>query len=240
MKINEKCPLFLNNILNFDIESCHYFILESLGYDVSDISKDNKIKRNISIGLLMKKYPNLINILRKITESIVNDFILKNKIREDDIVLRSYDGIITKSIKILDHDTSLKLRDVYINLIISSDRISYIAVNDKNEITAKGIANKYNQINNFYSKLLKINFISKESIFRSLQRIRDELINNEDPEIFCIPIDDQYYEINLLKYGKMKISETVIQMIDCDDVNKEFYFDKYLKPFFDSIVIEFI
>ncbi len=240
MKINEKCPLFLNNILNFDIESCHYFILESLGYDVSDISKDNKIKRNISIGLLMKKYPNLINILRKITESIVNDFILKNKIREDDIVLRSYDGIITKSIKILDHDTSLKLRDVYINLIISSDRISYIAVNDKNEITAKGIANKYNQINNFYSKLLKINFISKESIFRSLQRIRDELINNEDPEIFCIPIDDKYYEINLLKYGKMKISETVIQMIDCDDVNKEFYFDKYLKPFFDSIVIEFI
>lgn len=240
MKINEKCPLFLNNILNFDIESCHYFILESLGYDVSDISKDNKIKRNISIGLLMKKYPNLINILRKITESIVNDFILKNKIREDDIVLRSYDGIITKSIKILDHDTSLKLRDVYINLIISSDRISYIAVNDKNEITAKGIANKYNQINNFYSKLLKINFISKESIFRSLQRIRDELINNEDPEIFCIQTSDQYYEINLLKYGKMKISETVIQMIDCDDVNKEFYFDKYLKPFFDSIVIEFI
>jgi hypothetical protein len=240
MKINEKCPLFLNNILNFDIESCHYFILESLGYDVSDISKDNKIKRNISIGLLMKKYPNLINILRKITESIVNDFILKNKIREDDIVLRSYDGIITKSIKILDHDTSLKLRDVYINLIISSDRTNYLAINNKNEIIAKGISNKYNQINNFYSKLLKINFISKESIFRSLQRIRDELINNEDPEIFCIPIDDQYYEINLLKYGKMKISETVIQMIDCDDVNKEFYFDKYLKPFFDSIVIEFI
>lgn len=240
MKINERCKLVLNNIYLYDIESCHYNILESLGYDVSNIDKSDKTKRNIQIGYLMKKYPNLINILRKITEATVNDFILRNKIIDGDIITRQYDGLLLSPIKILDHETSLKLRDVYTNFIISSDRTSYLAINNKNEIIAKGISNKYNQINNFYSKLLKINFISKESIFRSLQRIRDELINNEDPEIFCIQTSDQYYEINLLKYGKMKISETVIQMIDCDDVNKEFYFDKYLKPFFDSIVIEFI
>lgn len=240
MKINERCKLVLNNIYLYDIESCHYNILESLGYDVSSIDKNDKIKRNIQIGYLMRKYPNLINILRKITEATVNDFILRNKIVDSDIITRQYDGLLLNPIKILDQDTSLKLRDVYINFIISSDRSSYIAINNKNEIIAKGIANKYNQIEYFYSKLLKINFLSKESIFRSLQRIRDELINNNDPEIFCIPIDDQYYEINLLKYGRMKISETVIQMIDCDDVNKEIYFDKYLKPFFDSIIVEFI
>lgn len=240
MKINERCKLVLNNIYLYDIESCHYNILESLGYDVSNIDKNDKTKRNIQIGYLMRKYPNLINILRKITEATVNDFILRNKIVDSDIITRQYDGLLLNPIKILDQDTSLKLRDVYINFIISSDRSSYIAINNKNEITAKGIANKYNQIESFYSKLLKINFLSKESIFRSLQRIRDELINNDNPEIFCVPIDDQYYEINLLKYGRMKISETVIQMIDCDDVNKEIYFDKYLKQFFDSIVIEFI
>lgn len=240
MKINERCKLFLNNIYLYDIESCHYFILESLGYDISNIDKNDKIKRNIQIGNLMKKYPNLINILRKITEATVNDFILKNKVVDSDIITRQYDGLLLTPVKILDHETSLKLRDVYLNFIISSDRSSYIAINNKNEITAKGIANKYGQMNYFYSKILKINFLSKESIFRSLQRIRDELINNEDPEIFCIPVDDQYYEIILLKYGRMKISETVIQMIDYNDIDKEIYFDKYLKPFFNSIVIEFI
>jgi len=240
MKINEKCKLFLNNIYLYDIESCHYFILESLGYDISNIDKNDKIKRNIQIGNLMKKYPNLINILRKITEATVNDFILKNKVVDSDIITRQYDGLLLTPVKILDHETSLKLRDIYLNFIISSDRNSYIAINNKNEITAKGIANKYGQMNYFYSKILKINFLSKESIFRSLQRIRDELINNEDPEIFCIPISNEYYEIILLKYGRMKISETVIQMIDCNDIDKEIYFDKYLKPFFNSIVIEFI
>ena len=240
MKINERCKLFLNNIYLYDIESCHYFILESLGYDISNIDKNDKIKRNIQIGNLMKKYPNLINILRKITEATVNDFILKNKVVDSDIITRQYDGLLLTPIRILDRETSLKLRDVYLNFIISSDRNSYIAINNKNEITAKGIANKYGQMNYFYSKILKINFLSKESIFRSLQRIRDELINNEDPEIFCIPISNEYYEIILLKYGRMKISETVIQMIDCNDIDKEIYFDKYLKPFFNSIVIEFI
>jgi hypothetical protein len=240
MKINERCKLFLNNIYLYDIESCHYFILESLGYDISNIDKNDKIKRNIQIGNLMKKYPNLINILRKITEATVNDFILKNKVVDSDIITRQYDGLLLTPTRILDHETSLKLRDVYLNFIISSDRSSYIAINNKNEITAKGIANKYGQMNYFYSKILKINFLSKESIFRSLQRIRDELINNEDPEIFCIPISNEYYEIILLKYGRMKISETVIQMIDCNDIDKEIYFDKYLKPFFNSIVIEFI
>jgi hypothetical protein len=240
MKINEKSKLILNNIYLYDVESCHYNILESLGYDVSNIIKDDKNKRNIQIGYLMKQYPNLINILRKITEAVVSDFIMRNKITDHDIIIRQYDGILLNPIKIIDHDTSLKLRDVYINFIVSSDRTSYIAINNKNEITAKGIANKYEKMNDFYLKLLKINFLSKESIFRSLQRIKDEIIYNNDPEVFCIPIADEYYEIDLLKYGRMKISETVIQMIDVEDINKEFYFEKYLKPFFDSIVIEFI
>jgi len=240
MKINEKSKLVLNNIFLYDVESCHYNILESLGYDISNIIKDDKNKRNIQIGYLMKKYPNMINILRKITEAMVSDFLIRNKITDQDIITRQYDGLLLNPIKIIDDNTSLKLRDVYINFIISSDRSSYIAINNKNEITAKGIANKYEKMNDFYLKLLKINFLSKESIFRSLQRIKDELINNEDPEIFIIQTDDQYCEINLLKYGKMKISETVIQMIDCNDIDKEIYFNKYLKPFIDSIVVEFI
>ncbi len=66
--------------------------------------------------------------------------------------------------------------------IISSKGNEYIAINNKNEITVKGLS-KYEKMNDFYLKLLKINFLSKESIFRSLQRIKDEIIYNNDPEV---------------------------------------------------------
>lgn len=242
MNINSKA-LIVRDLYVYDIKSCHYTILEKLGYDMSSIEKENKLKRNVQIGQLMKENSKLISILRSTTSSVVDQFILKNKILKNEIIVRSYDGIIiTRPINDFNYndDIKLDLRDTYQNFIISSDRCNYIALNNTNESIIKGVADRYETMDYYYSRLLKINYLNKVSIFKSIQNIKDEIVNSDDPELFCVPVGNNKYEIQLIRYNKMKISGTIIQMIDLDDIDKEFYFDKYLTPFIKSIVIEFI
>ena len=71
--------------------------------------------------------------------------------------------------------------------------------------------------------------------------IASQFITNPYPELFCIPTrDDDKYIIRLVRYNEMEISNTIIQMLDVDDIDKEFYFNKYLEPFVKSIVITYI
>lgn len=238
MDINEKCDLVLNDVYLFDIKSCHYNILDSLGFDLSKINKEDKKSRNIKIGYMMKENPRLISLLRSITISIVDEFIFVNNIKPEEIICRQYDGLlITRPVEISD---KLILKDLYTKLIISDDRNSYIALNDNQEIIIKGISNRYRQIDDYYSKLLKINFANKKSIFKSLKKIRDEIYYCEFPELFCIPHKENKYEVILKRYGKMKISETIINMLDVEDIDRRMYFDIYLKSFIDVIVKEYI
>jgi len=208
---------------------------------MDSINKYDKKQRNIQIGFLMKDNPKLTSILRHYTKSLINEFILGNNIKHDEIISEEYDGLlITKPAQIYNQYVDFGLREIYQNLIISNNRNSYIAI-DKEKITIKGIANRYPQMDDYYYKLLKINYSNKQSIFKSLQKIKDDLYNNEDPDLFCIPVkNNNKYEIFLKRYGKMKISETIINMLDVDEIDKNFYFETYLKYFFDSIVINYI
>jgi len=240
MQINKNSPLVLYDIFVYDIKSCHYSILQKLGYDLSQIDEKNKKQRNTQIGYMMKDNPQLTSVLRSITISLVDEFILRNNVKPEEMICRLYDGLlITRPCKIFDQYTEFGLRSIYQNLIISNNRDSYIAIDNNQEMVIKGIANRYPQIDNCYYKLLKINYSNKQSIFKSLQKLKDEICNCEDPNLFCIPIKDKY-EIFLKRYGSMKISETIINMLDTDEIDKKFYFEMYLKPFFDSIVITYI
>ena len=240
MNINKNSPLILHDCYIYDIFSCHYTILEELGFSVDSINKNDKKQRNIQIGYMMKDNPQLTSMLRSITISLVDEFILRNNIKPEEIICRQYDGLlITRPAQIQNQYVDFGLRSIYQNLIISNNRDSYIAIDNNQEMVIKGIANRYPQIDNYYYKLLKINYSNKQSIFKSLQKLKDEICNCEDPNLFCIPIKDKY-EIFLKRYGSMKISETIINMLDTDEINKKFYFEMYLKPFFDSIVITYI
>lgn len=242
MKINPRVKLVLRDVYLYDIKSCHFTILKKLGYDVSSIEREDKIKRNIQIGYILRDNPNITTILRKTTESLVDEFILRNHIKDEEIISRQYDGLIlTKPVHIVNQYIDFGLRDIYQKFIISFDRSSYIALNNNNKTIIKGVSNRYDLMDQYYSKLLKINFLNKTSIFKSIENIKNEIINCENPELFCIPsTKDGKYEIYLLGYNKMEISETVVRMMDTDDVDKELYFIKYLEQFVKSIIIEFI
>lgn len=241
MEINKNCNLVLNDIYVYDIEKCHYSILNKFGYNIDYIDKNDKESRNIQIGYLMKNNPNLTHILRLITKSLVDEFILQNNIKENEIISRQYDGLlITRPVKIVDQFINFNLRDIYLKMIISINRDNYICINNKNKVIVKGISNKYENINNIYLNLLNINYMSKRSIFNNLQRIKNNIIYNENSELFCIPDKNNKFIIYLKQFGQFKISETIINLIDIDEIDKEWYFKEYLKPFFDSIVLEYI
>ena len=94
MNINENLKLVLRDVYLFDIEACHYTIMTKLGIEMPGIDRDNKLERNIYIGKMMSRNPNLTSLLRSTTRSIIDEFILRNDIKDEHIILRQYDGII--------------------------------------------------------------------------------------------------------------------------------------------------
>ena len=122
MNINKNCRLFLNNVYSYDITACHYNILKSLNIDVSKINKENKLERNIQIGKMMKYNSNLTNVIRNTTESLIDEYILRNKISDDNIIIRQYDGFITTKPLVLTTTQYLpiELQSIFSVFIISS------------------------------------------------------------------------------------------------------------------------
>ena len=240
MNINNNCNLVLSDVYLYDIHKCHYTILKRLGYNLDLIDEYDKITRNIQIGYLMKN-KQLTSMLRLITNSLVNEFIIRNNIKDDEIICRQYDGIIIiKPATLTNQYIDFDLRDIYEFMIISINYDNYIAINDKKKIIIKGVPNRNEYIDSFLYRVLNINFASKISIFKSMFNIKNDIIYSESPELFCIPNSDDKYSVILKRYGTIKISETIVDMLDVDEIDRYAYFEIYIKPFFDSIVKEYI
>ena len=224
----------------YDISACHYQILEKMNIDISHIDKADKIKRNIQIGLMMKSNPTITNILRSITISTVDEYLLRNNVSPEDIILRQYDGVIVA--RTLSEDVNqnlpLDLQSIYEAFLISSDRRMYVSF-DGNKVDIKGVPHRYPRMDEMIGKLIKINFLNKSSIFKSIQKIKDEIMASDDPLLYCIPVKDKFvtYVKNL---GEIEISTGMARIIDTEDIDRQKYFDQYIRPFTESICIEFL
>jgi len=234
--------MFFRTVYVYDIEACHQNILRSLNIEI-DLKGLEKLEKNIKIGKLQNIYPNLKDILRKITNSIIDVFKKENNVSEKEIIIQQYDGLIStrilKPMKV--GNIKIFLREVYDYLIMSHyNKTSYIAVNfSKNKYIFKGISNKYEEIEKYLTRLLNINFSDKSIIFEELKNIKENLINSQDIHDFIIIKDNENFLI-LKKYGVVKISSTIKKMIDLKDIDKERYFDYYLLPFTKTISKTFL
>jgi hypothetical protein len=241
MKINDKISLIQrNDVYLYEIESCHYTILNNLGYELNGVDPENKKERNIKIGQMMKQNPRLINLLRKTTESVISDYLLKNKIKDDEIVIRQYDGVLlTKQLEYtnLGH-IPLEKRQTFQKFIISIDRNKYIGMDNNFSIVLKGISNRHEKIDAIYKRLCKLTDLNKDSIFSHLQNIKDEILTSTDPELFGIPTKDGKFIIFLKGYGEITISKPTLTILDTNDIDRKKYFDAYISPFTKSIVFE--
>jgi len=241
MELNKSTGLLLRDVYSYDISSCHYMILQRLGYDLSNIEKDDKLKRNIQIGLMMKENPNLTTLLRGTTESLISDYLHKNNITENDLIIRQYDGVIVKKpMPINNVHMPLELRDKFEYMLLSIDRKMYIALTEyTNKVTIKGVAHKYPAMNEIYKKILKINFGSKVAVFRSLQKIKDEVFHTTDSSLFAIPTIKDKCNVFFKYYGEIQISSRMVKILDPSDIDRQRYYDFYIRPFTESLIIEF-
>lgn len=242
MKINDKYPLIIRDVYSYDLKACHYNIMKQLGYDLGGIDQTNKTERNIYIGKLMRKNPELTSKLRETTKAIIDEYIFKNNLKESDLILRQYDGFMVKAINLRYrdlHSLPLDFRSNFEIFICSIDRGKYLALEtNTKEVTVKGVAFKYEQLDMLYKEICKIQYANKVTIFRQLQKIKNRFFSSKSGLMFGIPLSNGKFKVILKGYGEMEVSESVLKLIDTDDVDKDFYFKHYLEPFTKSIVFE--
>jgi len=242
MKINKDCNLIMRDVYLYDITSCHYSILQNMGFDMVNINKNNKLERNIQIGKLMQKNSRLTSLLRTTTESIIDEYLTINNVKPEEIILRQYDGVlVTRHLPVeIKQSIQLDFRSHFLIFISSIERDKYISTDGK-KTTIKGVPHKYENLNNIYHMIANIEYVrGKTTIFRSLQKIKDSFFKSNDTSLFCIPVDNDKYKVFLKGYGEIEISEQTIKIMDTEDIDKEWYFDFYFKPFTTSITAEFI
>jgi len=240
MEINKNLKLILKDVHVYDIEACHYTILNNLGFDLTDVDPNDKLGRNIKIGQMMRDNPRLTSLLRTTTESVINDYITKNDIQDDEIVIRQYDGLIlTRQLNYTNiGHIPLERRRSFSIFISSIDRRKFIAKDNNLEYSFKGISHRYEKMDNFYKELCSIASIDKGSMLTRLQRIRDTIFNSDDSDLFGIPSKNGKIIIFLKGYGELEISKSTLRIMDTEDVDRERYFKLYIEPFTKSIVFE--
>lgn len=239
MEINPKCKLFLKNVHYYDLKKAYYNLLISLGYDVSNIPEE-KEKRNIAIGLLIRDNPQIGHILRPMVNNIIDKTLSDNNVSEEELITRQFDGIIvTKKLdNILDNFVHL----IYKEFIISPNRKFYLTVDNDNKVIVKGISKRYDYLKKIYQMFSEINYLSKSAIFKKLDKIKDLVLESTDVKLFCIPNnkDENKVDIVLHRHGAISIKLNTIGFLNTKDINKKWYYDHYFRPFIESIFIEFV
>ena len=225
----------------YDIEACHYTILKNKGFDLSNIDPEDKLGRNIAIGQMMRDNPRITSLLRTTTESIINDYINANNVKENEIIIRQYDGLLlTRQLKVTNiGHMPLERRQTFSHFISSIKRNSYIALVEwERKVKVKGVAHQYDVMNEIYKQLCLAIDVTKNARFERLQKIKDEFFESEDPGLFGIPLKNGKFNIFLKGYGEIEVSQSTLKIMDTDDVDRERYFHFYIEPFTKSIVIE--
>jgi len=242
MNINENVKLVLRDVYLYDIESCHYSIMQNLGLDLSGINKEDKLERNIQIGKMMRKNPRLTSLLRNTTRSIIDEYIRANDVADGEILLRQYDGIITtRTLRINDlKGIPLNIRKHFLIFISSIDRKKYIALDSEMKTTIKGVSFRYDEMDKIYESICRINFTNKESIFRNLQVIKDRLMTTTNAKLFGIPVGEKKFNIFLKGYGQVEVTKATLKIMDPNDIDRDRYFNFYIAPFTKSIVVDFV
>ena len=243
MNVNKECKLFLRDVQLYDISSCHYRIIKSLGYNTSQIPVDDKLARNTYIGLMMRENPRLTTILRSITTSTIDEYILINDIKPSEIITRQYDGFITTRVlnpSKITKGLPLDLQASIVFMLISSDRKTFLTLDANNDVSIKGIPFRYKAMDKMLERLIRLTSHTKKSLFIGLQELKNEILTSNNPYLYCIPTTEDKSNVFLKGYGEVQVSSTLVKIMDTSDIDKERYYEFYIRPFAESILIEFL
>jgi hypothetical protein len=243
MKLNTE-RLIVRDVFSYDIVACHYNLLEKFQYNMTNIDKNNKLKRNIQIGKIMRDNESIKTRLRETTSRIIDDYISFNELREEDIIIRQYDGLLTTK-RLMETEKSvlpIVMQNRYDIFLISIERGMYIAFDNlKKRVKVKGVPSMYEGIQKYYEKLVRIVDIENKSrVLDNLEKLKQSFYNETDMNIFAIPVDENDVEIMFKSFGQIKVKRNTLYYMTEDEVDKEFYYDFYLHSFIQSVILEIL
>lgn len=237
MQINKNCDLVLTDVFEYDIASCHYNLLTNIGWDVSQIPLDDKKQRNIAIGKLQIGNPRIAKYLLEQTLGIVQYYVDKNNVKEDDIIIRLRDGIFLRT-KLKDNTSSLPIefKDIYSKMIITIDRKYFLLIGSKGQVKVKGVPNKPIDTT-FYNLFRNLNYSNKKSLTQGLEYIRQAIFKSNNVDWFTFKKNDDEYYVPIRGIGEIKVAKAGVRYLDEEEIDKSIVWENYVWPFCQSILL---
>ena len=235
--INDKCPLVLSDLYEYDFNMCGYRILTNLGWDMSGVDKDNKVQRNIQIGCILRDNPDLSNAFHITMQDVLNHYIQINKIEPENIILSNKDGLIlNKKMKILNSTMPIDFRGLISKMIITVTRRGYLIIYINSNVIVKGLLKKPISYDVF-SYFRNLNYTSKHMFAQSVELYRQKLYNGLIIKRFAIEEDDGTLSVPVKSGGFVKINKSVLHMIDSDEIDYGYIWEEFVWPYISPILI---
>lgn len=235
--INKNIEPIQHNLFEYDFRSCFYNILKNIGYNVSSINKNDKTQRNIQIGLLMKSNPTINVMLTKQIKNILELYIKENNLKEEEIIWRQKDGLITK--RSLNNTTltiEFELRNTVSHLISSLNRDKVLIIYNNNEIGIKGIRNKPIDLS-FFNLFLNLDFSNKKNILFGCEQIRQKFLESNNINWFVRKDKENNLNIQLKDGFVIKVNKSMLSSINIEDIDKNVIYENYIYPFFQTFLV---
>jgi hypothetical protein len=237
MQISKKCNLLLSNLFYYDFEACYFNILSGIGYDLSGIDFNDKIKRNIQLGILQKGNPSLIRYLMNTTENLIDHYISINNINKEEIIIRQRDGLVlTKKLTTTNDTQKLDLRFIISKMIISVDRNKYLIINQNGKVEVKGIKVKtYNM--DFLEGFNNLDFSNKNNLLKGVEQLRLNIFNSDNILWFSNKDSNNIFKIPLIGGNIVTVNSSSLKNIDIREIDKTIVWEEILWPFCRSVLV---
>jgi len=237
MRIIKDGPLIYSNLYIYDVRACGYNILRSIGWDVNGINYEDKNTRVVQIGLLQRDNPTLNIYINKVTSYIMEYYIKTNDLSENDVIIRTKDGIVTnKKIKNIKNTMPIELRNIISKLIITIDRSAYMAICMNGDVVVKGIKNRTIDTS-FYDLFKNIDFGTKKSILFGLESIRRVVLSSDKIEWFVKEENDKLIMPLIYDDSVITINKSSLNFIDHNEIDKSFVWKDLIWPFAETLTI---
>lgn len=232
-----------DNLYEYDFSKCFFkLLLSNSECDLVDVDLNNKMERNIKIGLLQKQYPSISTYLLTSIEDFLTMYIHNNNLIEENIIWKQRDGfIIDKKLNEYTLGPYISFRGHIIKLIYTLNKKRILILYNNDTIDVKGVQNKPINLD-FYKGFFNINFSNKREMMRDLNLYKKYILYDPDIDVkyFARKIKDSNQYYIPLKSGDhiMKLNKSVLSKVNINDIERTFLWDDYIFPFVESILYE--
>ena len=205
---------------------------------LEDLEKD---KRNILIGKLQQKFPELIKSLNNGYAEARIKFTEENNLQEDRILSIKKDAIFLINPSNIKEDITENIhfrpKNIYSSytLLNINNPIEIYFTNSKDSLDIKNMQKNIKEfqknyiIKKFYDIMKKYEVLSKEKIFDILKNFRNDYLTRKLPIGYYKSMENNKYS-----YDRFEIEEITEDMVDIIDIT--YNYNKIIRPFIENIM----